>query len=133
MNDSDSFLEKAIIGSYGVFAVTHYWGFLAEESEKQNPNADDVAMKCEIKQGKAIGDICKKLSVRHRVYSGEEHPQPYTGKPCPHLDGKKGIVEKYLDEIQVPNTSTRLAFYYENFITMFVQKGDDGIYSPCML
>ena len=37
MNDSDSFLEKAIIGSYGVFAVTNYWGFLAEESEKQNP------------------------------------------------------------------------------------------------
>ena len=127
MNDSDS-LEQAIIGSYGVFAVTHYWGFLAEESEKQNPNADVVAMKCEIKQGKAIGDICKKLSVRHLVYSGEEHPQPYTGKPCPPLDGKR-IVEKYLDEIQVSNTSTRLSCYYENFITRFVQKGDDGNYS----
>ena len=70
--------------------------------------------------------------MRHLVYSAEEYAQPYIGKPCPHLDGK-GIVEKYLDEIQVPNTSTRLSCYYENFITMFVQKGDDGNYSPCML
>ena len=127
MNNYDS-LEKAITGSYGVFAVTNYWGILADELKKLNPNADDDAMKCEIKQGKAIGDICKKLNVRHLVYSGEEYAQQYTGKPCPHLDGK-GIVEKYLDEIQVSNTLTRLSCYYENFITMFVQKGDDGNYS----
>ena len=127
MDESNS-LEEAINGSYGVFAVTNYWGILAEESEQQNPNAVDDAMKREIKQGKAIGDICKKLNVRHLVYSGLEHVQQYTGKPCPHFDGK-GIVEKYLDEIKVSNTSVRIAFYYENFATSFIQKNDDGNYS----
>ena len=48
--DNVAELEKAIQGAYGVFAVTNYWGMLAENPE--------TAFDREIAQGKAIGDIC---------------------------------------------------------------------------
>ena len=112
-------LEKAIRGSYGVFCVTNYWAMAKENVE--------TAKEREIVQGKAVGDICKKQGVKHLVYSGLEHVQEIIGKECPHFDGK-GIVEKYLDEIGVPNTSTRVSFYYENFIDFSPQKGEDGTY-----
>ena len=43
--------------------------------------------------------------MKHLVYSGLEHVEAIIGKPCPHFDDK-GIVEEYLDEIGVPNTSS---------------------------
>ena len=114
-------LEKAIQGAYGVFAVTNFWGLLA-----QNP---ETAYDKEIAQGKAIGDVCKRLGVKHLVYSGVEHVKEIFGKYCPHFDSK-GIVEKYLDEIGVPNTSTRYAFYFDNFLTFFPpKKEEDGTYT----
>ncbi len=119
--DDKANLEKAIAGSYGVFAVTNYWGLLAE-----NPA---TAFDREVAQGKNIGDVCKEAGVKHLVYSGLENVKELIGKPCPHFDGK-GIVEKYLDEINVPNTSTRVAYYYENFTKFFPpKKNEDGTYS----
>lgn len=119
--DNRQDLELAIQGSYGVFAVTNYWGMLTDNPE--------TAYDREITQGKAIGDICKKFGIQHLVYSGLEHVQAIMGKPCPHFDGK-GIVEKYLDENGIPNTSTRYAFYFDNFLTYFLmRKQDDGTYS----
>ena len=49
--DSKESLEQAISGSYGVFAVTNYWGLFGENQ--------DTAKDREIQQGKNIGDICK--------------------------------------------------------------------------
>ncbi len=121
MNDSDS-LKKVVSGSYGVFAVTNYGGLL---SEGLSPEA---AAERETKQGKAIGDVCKKEGVKHLVFSGLELVKDILHKPCLHFDSK-GTVENYLDEIGVPNTSTRIAFYYENFIGFPPQKNDDGTYS----
>ena len=120
--DNVTELEKAIQGAYGVFAVTNYWGMLAENPE--------TAYDREIAQGKAIGDICKRFGVKHLVYSGLEHVKDIIGKPCPHFDGK-GIVEKYLDEIGVPNTSSRYPFYFDNFATPFFppKKEEDGTYT----
>ncbi len=113
--------EQAINGSYGVFAVTNYWGMVGE-----NPK---TAYDREIAQGKTIGDICKELGVKHLVYSGLEHVEAIMGKPCPDFD-TKGIVEKYLDEKSVPNTSTRYALYFENFLGLLpMQKQDDGTYT----
>lgn len=66
--------------------------------------------------------------VQHLVFSGLEYVKDIIGKPCLHFDSK-GKVEKYLDEIKVPNTSTRVAYYYENFLSFPPQKGDDGTYS----
>ena len=118
--DDRASLESAISGSYGVFAVTNYWGLLGENAE--------TAFDREVAQGKAIGDICKKAGVKHLVFSGLENVKKIIGKPCPHFDGK-GIVEEYLAEIKVPYTSTRVAFYYENFINYPPQKGEDGTYT----
>jgi len=119
MDDASS-LENAITGSYGVFAVTNYWTLLAENAK--------TAYEREIKQGKTIGDLCKKLGVKHLVFSGLEHVEAIIGKKCPHFDSK-GIVEKHLDEIKVPNTSTRVSFYYENFHNYPPQKNEDGTYT----
>lgn len=113
-------LEKAIQGAYGVFCVTNYWGLFVE-----NP---DTAFDREVAQGKAVGDLCKKHGVKHLVYSGLENVKEITGKPCPHFDSK-GIVEKYVDDIKVPNTSVRYSFYSENFISVPPQKNEDGSYT----
>ena len=103
-----------------MFLVTNFWGMLAE-----NPA---TAYDREIAQGKAVGDLCKKLGVKHLMYSGLDCARDAIGKPCPHLDSK-GIVEKYLDETGVPNTSTCYSFYFDNFLTMLApQKNDDGTY-----
>ena len=118
--DNVASLEAAIKGAYGVFLVTNYWGMFAE-----NPA---TAYDREIAQGKAVGDMCKKLGVKHLVYSGLQYVKEIIGKPCPDFDGK-AIVEKYLDESGVPYTSTRYAYYFENFITITPpQKNDDGTY-----
>ena len=113
-------LEVAIKGAYGVFLVTNYWGLLAE-----NPK---TAYDRELAQGKAVGDVCKKLDVKHVVFSGVELVKDIIGKDCPHFDSKGGV-ENYLDEIGVPNTSTRYSFYYENFISFPPQKNDDGTFT----
>ena len=80
MDDADS-LEKAITGSYGVFVDANYWGLLV--------NRFDTTMDREIrnKQGKTIGDICKKTGVKHLVYCGMEHVEPGLGKPRFNTDG----------------------------------------------
>lgn len=52
------------------------------------------------------------------IFSGLEVVKDIIGVPCPHFDGK-GVVEKYLDEIGVPNTSVRYAFYFDNFGSFF--------------
>ena len=113
-------LEKAIQGAYGVFCVTNFWGMIAENPE--------TAFDREVSQGKAVGEICKKLGVKHLVYSGLEHVEKIIGKPCPHFDAK-GIVEKYLDDSGVSYTSTRYSFYAENFLNYPPQKNDDGTYT----
>ncbi len=99
--DDVASLEAAIKGAYGVFLVTNFWGMFAENPE--------TAYDREIAQGKAAGDLCKKLGVKPLVYSGLPYVKEIMGKPCPHLDSK-GIVEKYLDENGIPNTSARYPF-----------------------
>ena len=119
--DDVASLEAAIKGVYGVFLVTNYGGLL---SEAQNP---ETAHDREIAQGKAAGDVCKKLGVKHFVFSSLEYVRDIIGKPCLHFDSK-GTVEKYL-AIGVPNTSTRYPFYFENSTSFGPQKNDDGTYT----
>ena len=119
MDDAAS-LEKAIKGAYGVFLVTNYWRLFGENQE--------TAYDREVSQGKAVGDVCKKLGVEHIVFSGLELVKDIIGKPCPHFDGK-GVIENYFDEIGLPHTSTRYAGYFENFIIYPPQKNDDGTYT----
>ena len=110
--DDAASIDQAVEGAYGVFLVTNYWEFMDKERE--------------IKQGKTVADACKRCGVKHLVYSGLEVVKEITGKDCPHFDGK-GHIERYLDEIGIPNTSVRYAFYYENFIGQFLlQKQEDN-------
>ena len=96
--DDVASIDAAVSGSYGVFLVTNYWEYHDEQRE--------------ITQGKTAADACKRAGVKHLVYSGLPYVKDLLGRGCPHLDGK-GIVEKYLDEIGIPNTSVRYPFYYE--------------------
>lgn len=120
--DDASSVQSAVAGAYGVFAVTNFWAMLAE-----NGNKPDLAFAREVAQGKAIGDACKKEGVKHLVYSGLAPVEKLIGKSCPHFDSKASV-EEYLDEVEVPNTSTRVPFYYENFYD-FVRKAEDGTFS----
>ncbi len=116
-------VEAAVQGAYGVFLVTDYWGIFGRLQDAEKAQEQEIA------QGKRVGDACKKAGVKHVIYSGLEVVKDITGTPCPHFDAK-GVIEKYLDKIGVPNTSTRYSFYLDNFSGMLrPQKQDDGTYS----
>ena len=111
--DDQASIETAIADAYGVYLVTNYWEIFDKERE--------------IKQGKLVGDACKKEGIKHLIFSGLESVKEITGRDCPHFDGK-GDIEKYLENIAIPYTSIRLAAYYESIITLFPKKQDDGSY-----
>ena len=105
-------VKKAIAGVYGVYVVT--LGLLSHDDEQV---------------GKAVADECKEAGVQHVVLSGADSVKDKIGKSCIHFDAK-GAVERYLDQIGVPNTSVRIPFYFENFTTFFsLTKEADGTYS----
>ena len=118
--DDPETLKSAVAGSYGVFLVTNYWEYMDKARE--------------IKQGKDAADASKEAGVQHFIYSGLELVKDITGRECPHFDGK-GEVEKYLDEIKLPNTSVRLPAFFQVFmLPPFYIKQDDGsfTYTTCM-
>ena len=83
----------------------------------------------EVEQGKTVADACKAAGVQHVVYSGLEPVEEKFGKRCLEFDSK-ATVEKYLDDIGVPNTSVRYSSYFENFLIYFFPvRQDDGTYS----
>ena len=116
--DDQASIEAAIAGAYGVYLVTNYWEMFDKERE--------------IKQGKLVGDACKKEGIKHLIFSGLELVKDITGRDCPHFDGK-GEIEKYLDSIGIPYTSIRLAAYFESLSTSN-QIQDDGSFTfvTCM-
>ncbi|KAM4632248.1 nmrA-like family domain-containing protein 1 [Discoglossus pictus] len=112
--DDEKSVEAALSGAYGVFLVTNYWEHFIQEKE--------------IKQGKLIADLSKRLDLKHVVFSGLENVKKLTGGKLEviHFDSK-GEVEEYFRSINVPMTSVRLPCYYENLLTFFrPQKAEDG-------
>ncbi|KAG8430679.1 hypothetical protein GDO86_020174, partial [Hymenochirus boettgeri] len=112
--DNEKSLELAIGGSDGVFVVTNFWEHFSKDKE--------------VTQGKRIADICKRLGVKHVVFSGLENVKKLTGDKLEvlHFDGK-GEVEEYFRTICVPMTSVRLPCYFENILTFFrPTKAEDG-------
>ena len=116
LNDAAS-IAAAVQGVYGVFLVTDFWGLFRQNQE--------TAFDIEIAQGKTVADACKAAGVQHVVYSGLDPVKDLIGIDCPHFDSK-ATVEKYLDEIGVPNTSVRYPFYFDNFLVVPPQKQEDG-------
>ena len=124
--DDATSVETAVQGAYGVFLITDYGGIFTKLQDPEKAKEQEIA------HGKLVGDACKKAGVKHLVYSGLEVVLDIIGKPSQHFDSK-GAIEKYLDEIGVPNTSTRYSFYFENYATfMRPQKQDDGTFSITM-
>ncbi|XP_077306161.1 nmrA-like family domain-containing protein 1 [Lithobates pipiens] len=112
--DDETSVKHALKGAYGAFVVTNFWEHMDKDKE--------------IKQGKQIADHCKQLGLQHVVYSGLENVHKLTGGQLEvlHFDSK-GIVEEYSRQIKVPMTSVRLAFYFENLLTLCKpQKCQDG-------
>ena len=101
--DDAASVQSAVSGAHGVFLVTNYFELLFQLQDS------DAARDKEIAQGKTVADACKKAGVKHLVFSGMELVKDIIGKSCPHFDSK-GTIEKYLDEIGVPNTSVRYSF-----------------------
>ena len=115
-----STIDAVVAGAYGVFLVTDYWGLLNQLKNVERTQAEEIA------QGKAVADACLRAGVKHVVYSGLQVAKEIIGHAVPHFDAK-GLVERYLDEIKLPNTSVRYAAFYENFTSnMKPQPQADG-------
>ncbi|XP_063285094.1 nmrA-like family domain-containing protein 1 [Pelobates fuscus] len=117
--DNKESLEAALSGAYGAFVVT-VW----DNSKKDK----------EFKQGKMIADLSKHLGLKHVVFSGLENVKKLTGGKLEvlHFDSK-GETEEYFRAIEVPMTSVRLPYYYENLLTSKPKKSMDGLtYHLCL-
>nr|XP_019611968.1 PREDICTED: nmrA-like family domain-containing protein 1 isoform X2 [Rhinolophus sinicus] len=112
--DDEASMELALTGAHATFIVTNYWENCSQEQE--------------VKQGKLLADLAKRLGLCYVVYSGLENIKQLTaGKlAAGHFDGK-GEVEEYFRDIGVPMTSVRLPCYFENLLSYFLpQKAPDG-------
>lgn len=112
--DNVESLKKAMQGCYGVFGVTNFW----EHYEK------------EYQHGKNLVDAVHQSGIKHFVFSTLASYNKLTNGSfsVPHFD-IKGTLEEYTRQLQIPFTFTRIAFYYENFLTFFpLQKAADGTY-----
>ncbi|XP_011885741.1 PREDICTED: nmrA-like family domain-containing protein 1 isoform X3 [Cercocebus atys] len=112
--DDQVSMELALNGAYATFIVTNYWESCSQEKE--------------VKQGKLLADLAKRLGLHYVVYSGLENIKKLTAGrlTAAHFDGK-GEVEEYFRDIGVPMTSVRLPCYFENFLSHFLpQKAPDG-------
>ncbi|XP_051823529.1 nmrA-like family domain-containing protein 1 [Antechinus flavipes] len=112
--DDEKSLEPALAGAHAAFIVTNYWENLNQEQE--------------IKQGKLLADLSKRLGLNYVIYSGLENVKKLTGGQLivRHFDGK-GEVEEYFRALGVPMISVRLPCYFENLLTYFLpQKAPDG-------
>ncbi|XP_040841781.1 nmrA-like family domain-containing protein 1 [Ochotona curzoniae] len=100
--DDEASLVAALKGVYGAFLVTNFWEYLDQERE--------------VRQGKLMADVAKRLGLKHVVFSSLEYIHKLSGGKLtvPHFDGK-GIMEEYFRSIGVPMTSVRVPSYFENF------------------
>ncbi|XP_054524785.1 nmrA-like family domain-containing protein 1 isoform X2 [Pan troglodytes] len=112
--DDQVSMELALNGAYATFIVTNYWESCSQEQE--------------VKQGKLLADLARRLGLHYVVYSGLENIKKLTAGrlAAAHFDGK-GEVEEYFRDIGVPMTSVRLPCYFENLLSHFLpQKAPDG-------
>ncbi|XP_054991712.1 nmrA-like family domain-containing protein 1 isoform X2 [Sorex araneus] len=112
--DDEASMERALSGAHAAFIVTNYWENCSQEQE--------------VKQGKQLADVAKRLGLQYVVYSGLENIKKLTAGrlTAGHFDGK-GEVEEYFWDIGVPMTSVRLPCYFENLLSYFLpQKAPDG-------
>lgn len=108
--DDPASLERAIEGTWGVFAVQDTWEAGVEQEEVQ---------------GKRTAEIAKKQGVQHYVYTSVASADRDTG--IPHFDNKFRI-EQAVRGLGFPShTIIRPVFFMENFLAPWFRPGiDDG-------
>src|SRR5262245_59900322 len=123
--DDVASLERAMAGTYGVYAVTNYWEHFSPE--KEYTQATDLA------------EAARRAKVEHIIWSTLEDTRetlPADGKRMPVLAGKynvphfdaKGAANKEFTSRGLPVTLLFTSFYWENFIYfgMGPKPGPDG-------
>jgi uncharacterized protein YbjT (DUF2867 family) len=97
LNDEAS-LRAAMAGVHGVFSVQNFM--------------TPAGLGGEVRQGRAVARAARDTGVAHVVYSSVGGAERHSG--VPHFDSKRHI-ERYLDELGVPNTVLRPTFFMDNF------------------
>ncbi|KAL3848417.1 hypothetical protein ACJMK2_019275 [Sinanodonta woodiana] len=106
--DDEQCLRKILTGAYGCFLVTNYY--------------EHMDMNRETRQGKNVIEACKTNGIKHIIYSGLERTEG-SGVDAPvHTFDGKAAVEDYLETSGLSWTSTRIAFYCENFFSYFLPR-----------
>lgn len=116
--DDTASLNKALAGSYGVFAVTNFWESMDGAKETQ--------------QGRNIVDASISARVNHLVISSLHNVNKLTNGALhvPHFDSKAAI-DDYAESVRGDKLTVSYfhpAFFLQNFDGM-AQKGEDGSYS----
>jgi uncharacterized protein YbjT (DUF2867 family) len=106
--DDPASLEKALQGSWGVYAVQNTWEAGVEKEEIQ---------------GKRIAELAKKAGVQHFVYSSVGSAHRNTG--IPHFENKWRI-EGIVRELKFPSFFIlRPSFFMENWLSPWFKPGID--------
>ena len=117
LNNASS-LQKAVEGSYAVFAITDFWSLMSKDAE--------------VKQGRNIAKAAFAAGVKHLIWSSLPHATKLTaGKltGIPHFDSK-AEVEEYIEEKKL-GTGTKASYFMpgtfmSNLGTM-INPGQDGV------
>jgi uncharacterized protein YbjT (DUF2867 family) len=103
--DDPASLRAAMTGVHGVFLVL---------TMMTGPHITLDGVAAEERHGKAVAEIAKETGIEHLVYSSINAADLHTG--IPHLESK-GRIEERIDELEMPATILRPAFFMDNFAT----------------
>ena len=95
--DDPASLERAARGAYGIYSVQDFFAAGARR---------------EVRQGKNLADVAKKVGVEHFVFSSVGGAERNTG--IPHLE-TKGEIEKYIRSLGLPATIFRPVGFMEMY------------------
>lgn len=104
-------LISAMGGVSGVFAMTHFI---------EGPEV-------EMRQGKTVADAANELGVPHLVFSSVACADAGTG--IPHFESK-WAVEQYIEQLGLPATVFRPAWFMDNFYTYFAPADNGSVVMP---
>ncbi|MDX2151971.1 MAG: NmrA/HSCARG family protein [Bryobacteraceae bacterium] len=103
------FLESALAGCSGVFAVTTPFG---------------PGLESEVRQGYNLAEVAKKAGVSHFVFASVGAADRNTG--IPHFE-TKWKVEQRIQELALPATILRPVFFMENFLNFSRPDFEKGV------
>ncbi|KZW03402.1 NAD(P)-binding protein [Exidia glandulosa HHB12029] len=100
--DHPETLTTALAGTYGVSALTDFWGLFPKIGDMHKTQAAEYA------QGIALVDAARAAGVQHFVWFTLPH-----APTVPHFEGKYQV-SQYVEKSGLPYTIFENVFYYEN-------------------